>query len=111
MMARALRLAERGAYTARPNPMVGCVIAHGEEIVGEGWHQRTGGPHAEPPGETPITAIPPVGPLQVSVRLPQKPKSITLQPEGTPLAVTWKDGLATVTVERLDLYSILVVDP
>lgn len=46
-MQRALRLAERGAYTARPNPMVGCVIAHGEEIVGEGWHQRTGGPHAE----------------------------------------------------------------
>jgi diaminohydroxyphosphoribosylaminopyrimidine deaminase/5-amino-6-(5-phosphoribosylamino)uracil reductase len=46
-MARALRLAERAAFTARPNPMVGCVIAHGERIVGEGWHQRTGGPHAE----------------------------------------------------------------
>ncbi len=46
-MARALRLAERAAYTARPNPMVGCVIAHGSEVVGEGWHQRTGGPHAE----------------------------------------------------------------
>ncbi|MCI4567686.1 bifunctional diaminohydroxyphosphoribosylaminopyrimidine deaminase/5-amino-6-(5-phosphoribosylamino)uracil reductase RibD [Lysobacter sp. CFH 32150] len=47
MMARALRLAERGAYTTKPNPMVGCVIAHGDEIVGEGWHQRKGGPHAE----------------------------------------------------------------
>ncbi|MDI1254260.1 bifunctional diaminohydroxyphosphoribosylaminopyrimidine deaminase/5-amino-6-(5-phosphoribosylamino)uracil reductase RibD [Thermomonas sp.] len=47
MMARALRLAERGAFTTRPNPMVGCVIAHGEEVVGEGWHQRKGGPHAE----------------------------------------------------------------
>lgn len=47
MMARALRLAERGAYTTRPNPMVGCVIAHGEEAVGEGWHQRSGEPHAE----------------------------------------------------------------
>ncbi|MBV2210264.1 MAG: bifunctional diaminohydroxyphosphoribosylaminopyrimidine deaminase/5-amino-6-(5-phosphoribosylamino)uracil reductase RibD [Thermomonas sp.] len=47
LMARALRLAERGAYTTRPNPMVGCVIAHGEEVVGEGWHQRKGGPHAE----------------------------------------------------------------
>ncbi|MFL9583102.1 bifunctional diaminohydroxyphosphoribosylaminopyrimidine deaminase/5-amino-6-(5-phosphoribosylamino)uracil reductase RibD [Stenotrophomonas sp. AB1(2024)] len=46
-MARALRLAERGLYTARPNPMVGCVIAHGDRVVGEGWHQRTGGPHAE----------------------------------------------------------------
>jgi diaminohydroxyphosphoribosylaminopyrimidine deaminase/5-amino-6-(5-phosphoribosylamino)uracil reductase len=47
MMARALRLAERGAYTTRPNPMVGCVLAHGDEVVGEGWHQRKGGPHAE----------------------------------------------------------------
>jgi diaminohydroxyphosphoribosylaminopyrimidine deaminase / 5-amino-6-(5-phosphoribosylamino)uracil reductase len=47
MMARALRLAQRGAYTTRPNPMVGCVIARGDEVVGEGWHQRKGGPHAE----------------------------------------------------------------
>jgi diaminohydroxyphosphoribosylaminopyrimidine deaminase / 5-amino-6-(5-phosphoribosylamino)uracil reductase len=47
MMARALRLAERGAYTTKPNPMVGCVLAHGDDVVGEGWHQRKGGPHAE----------------------------------------------------------------
>ena len=47
MMAQALRLAERGLYTTKPNPMVGCVIAHGDEVVGEGWHQRKGGPHAE----------------------------------------------------------------
>ena len=47
MMARALRLAERGAYTTRPNPMVGCVIARGHEVVGEGFHQRAGEAHAE----------------------------------------------------------------
>ncbi|HJU27267.1 MAG TPA: bifunctional diaminohydroxyphosphoribosylaminopyrimidine deaminase/5-amino-6-(5-phosphoribosylamino)uracil reductase RibD [Rhodanobacteraceae bacterium] len=47
MMARALRLAERGLYTTQPNPRVGCVIAHGDEVVGEGWHARAGGPHAE----------------------------------------------------------------
>jgi diaminohydroxyphosphoribosylaminopyrimidine deaminase/5-amino-6-(5-phosphoribosylamino)uracil reductase len=47
MMARALRLAERGAFTTKPNPMVGCVLAKGDEVVGEGWHQRAGGPHAE----------------------------------------------------------------
>ena len=47
VMARALRLAERGAFTTRPNPMVGCVLAHGDAVVGEGWHQRKGGPHAE----------------------------------------------------------------
>lgn len=47
LMARALRLAERAAYTTKPNPMVGCVLAHGDEVVGEGFHQRKGGPHAE----------------------------------------------------------------
>lgn len=47
MMAQALRLAERGAYTTKPNPMVGCVIAQGDAVVGEGWHRRAGGPHAE----------------------------------------------------------------
>jgi len=47
MMARALRLAERGAYTTRPNPMVGCVLAHGDEVVGEGFHARAGEAHAE----------------------------------------------------------------
>lgn len=46
-MARALRLAERGIYTATPNPRVGCVIVREGRVVGEGWHERTGGPHAE----------------------------------------------------------------
>ena len=46
-MARALRLAERGRYTAHPNPVVGCVIVNNGAVVGEGWHERTGAPHAE----------------------------------------------------------------
>ena len=46
-MARALTLAERGLYTTTPNPRVGCVIVGGGEIVGEGFHERAGGPHAE----------------------------------------------------------------
>jgi diaminohydroxyphosphoribosylaminopyrimidine deaminase/5-amino-6-(5-phosphoribosylamino)uracil reductase len=46
-MARALRLAERGAFTTQPNPRVGCVIAHADQVMGEGWHRRAGGPHAE----------------------------------------------------------------
>ncbi len=46
-MARAIELARRGWYTARPNPRVGCVIVSKGEIVGEGWHQRAGEPHAE----------------------------------------------------------------
>jgi diaminohydroxyphosphoribosylaminopyrimidine deaminase/5-amino-6-(5-phosphoribosylamino)uracil reductase len=46
-MARALRIAEKGLYTTDPNPRVGCVLTWGNEVVGEGWHQRAGGPHAE----------------------------------------------------------------
>jgi len=46
-MARALRLAERGLFTTRPNPQVGCVIARDAVVLGEGWHQRAGEPHAE----------------------------------------------------------------
>jgi diaminohydroxyphosphoribosylaminopyrimidine deaminase / 5-amino-6-(5-phosphoribosylamino)uracil reductase len=44
---RALELAVRGRGTTHPNPMVGCVLADGEHVVGEGWHERAGAPHAE----------------------------------------------------------------
>ncbi|HEY2841818.1 MAG TPA: bifunctional diaminohydroxyphosphoribosylaminopyrimidine deaminase/5-amino-6-(5-phosphoribosylamino)uracil reductase RibD [Pirellulales bacterium] len=46
-MRRALALAELGRGLVEPNPLVGCVIARGAEIIGEGWHARYGGPHAE----------------------------------------------------------------
>ena len=46
-MARALRLAERGMYTTTPNPRVGCVLVRDDQVIGEGWHERAGGPHAE----------------------------------------------------------------
>ena len=47
MMARALRLAARGRFSAHPNPMVGCVLVRDGTIVGEGWHRRAGDAHAE----------------------------------------------------------------
>lgn len=47
MMARAVQLAWRGRYSTHPNPRVGCVIAQGNRIVGEGWHERAGEAHAE----------------------------------------------------------------
>lgn len=46
-MAQALRLAERGLYTTDPNPRVGCIVVKDGVVVGEGWHQRAGSPHAE----------------------------------------------------------------
>lgn len=47
MMNRAIQLARKGFYTTRPNPSVGCVIVKDNHIVGEGYHQKAGGPHAE----------------------------------------------------------------
>jgi diaminohydroxyphosphoribosylaminopyrimidine deaminase/5-amino-6-(5-phosphoribosylamino)uracil reductase len=47
MMRRALRLAMGGRGSVEPNPMVGCVIVQQGRVIGEGFHQRFGGPHAE----------------------------------------------------------------
>jgi diaminohydroxyphosphoribosylaminopyrimidine deaminase / 5-amino-6-(5-phosphoribosylamino)uracil reductase len=46
-LARALELAAHGLYTTDPNPRVGCVIASGDRVLGEGWHVRAGEGHAE----------------------------------------------------------------
>jgi diaminohydroxyphosphoribosylaminopyrimidine deaminase/5-amino-6-(5-phosphoribosylamino)uracil reductase len=46
-MERALELAERGRGTTYPNPVVGAVVVRDGEVIGEGWHERKGGPHAE----------------------------------------------------------------
>jgi diaminohydroxyphosphoribosylaminopyrimidine deaminase / 5-amino-6-(5-phosphoribosylamino)uracil reductase len=46
-LARALELAERGRGATHPNPVVGAVVVSDGEVVGEGWHERKGGPHAE----------------------------------------------------------------
>ena len=46
-MRRAIELAERGRGTTYPNPLVGAVVVRDGEVVGEGWHERRGEPHAE----------------------------------------------------------------
>jgi len=46
-MRRAIELAERGRGSTYPNPLVGAVVVNGGEVVGEGWHERRGEPHAE----------------------------------------------------------------
>lgn len=68
-MERARDLAERGRYTAAPNPLVGAVVVRGGEIVGEGWHERAGGPHAE------VTALESAGPAAAGADL-----YVTLEP-------------------------------
>ena len=46
-MAQALRMARKGMYSTHPNPRVGCVIVKDAKLVSQGWHEFTGGPHAE----------------------------------------------------------------
>lgn len=46
-LGRAFELAALGLMTTQPNPRVGCVLVRDGVVVGEGWHQRRGGPHAE----------------------------------------------------------------
>ena len=47
LMRRAIALAEKGRYSVSPNPMVGCLIVRDGVVIGEGFHQRAGEPHAE----------------------------------------------------------------
>ena len=46
-MKKALELAYLGRYSTQPNPMVGCVLVKNNQIIGQGYHQKRGGPHAE----------------------------------------------------------------
>jgi diaminohydroxyphosphoribosylaminopyrimidine deaminase/5-amino-6-(5-phosphoribosylamino)uracil reductase len=46
-MSRALQLAAHGLYTTTPNPRVGCVLVKDGQVIGEGWHEKAGQPHAE----------------------------------------------------------------
>ena len=70
---------------------------------------NTSGPHADAP-DGGITAIEPTGPLTVKIRLRRAPASITQQPEGQQLDVIYQDGCASVTLPRLEIYSILVIE-
>ncbi len=70
-MLRAMELAKLGLGSVSPNPMVGCVIVHGNQIIGEGWHQKYGGPHAE------VMAI---GQVKNKALLPESTVFVSLEP-------------------------------
>ena len=102
---------------ALPEPIVKVTGAKDVDVSPRTLHEKlsihlvnTSGPHADAP-DGGITEIKPVGPLTVSIRLARAPKSITMQPEGKLLDTAWADGRATVTLPRLELYSILLVEP
>ncbi|MEX1221453.1 MAG: bifunctional diaminohydroxyphosphoribosylaminopyrimidine deaminase/5-amino-6-(5-phosphoribosylamino)uracil reductase RibD [Idiomarina sp.] len=72
-MQQALDLAEQGRFSAAPNPCVGCVIVADGQIIGEGFHQRAGTPHAE------INAISAIG-RENSSQLKGATAYVTLEP-------------------------------
>jgi diaminohydroxyphosphoribosylaminopyrimidine deaminase / 5-amino-6-(5-phosphoribosylamino)uracil reductase len=94
---RALELAERGRGTTRQNPVVGAVVVRDGEVVGEGWHERKGGPHAE------VAALEAAGEVARGATL-----YVTLEPCRTfgrtpPCTVAVLDaGVARVVVASLD---------
>jgi hypothetical protein len=55
-----------------------------------------------------IDFVPPVGPLQVRLRMPRRPRRVSVEPGGHALDGSWSDGLWSGTLERLDLHRILV---
>jgi hypothetical protein len=67
---------------------------------------NTSGPHATEPIQQTIT---PLGPLQVTLRLPRKPARITLEPGAHPLTFAYHDGRAHFAVPRVEIYDIVVV--
>lgn len=100
-MAHALALAERGRATCRPNPMVGCVLVRDGAVVGQGWHERAGGPHAEiaaladsadPRGATAYVTLEPcnhhgrTGPCSVALRDAEVAAVVYATPDPSPQA-------------------------
>ena len=69
---------------------------------------NTAGPHADQ--KKPLhDSIPVVGPLDLTIRATTKPARITLEPGAQPLTFTWRNGEARVTVPRLEIHSVVMV--
>jgi hypothetical protein len=70
---------------------------------------NTAGPHADL--KSPIhDSIPPVGPLEITVRTGKKPERIAVEPGGEQVSFEFKDGEARLTLPRLAIHSVLVID-
>ena len=70
---------------------------------------NTAGPHAANSVHT-YDGIPPIGPLTVTLRLPQKPKQVTLQPQNRALKFAFRDGKLSFAVDRVEIYDIVVIE-
>jgi hypothetical protein len=70
---------------------------------------NTAGPHADDKVNV-FDEIPVVGPLTITIRCEEQPQRITSQPSGTELPLSWSDGKATVTLPRLEIHEVIVVE-
>jgi hypothetical protein len=70
---------------------------------------NTAGPHDEPRGAL-MDSILPVGPLQITIRLPKQPTTITQEPGGQKLAFEYRDGETQLTVPRLEIHCVIAVE-
>jgi len=69
---------------------------------------NTAGPHADKSVYV-FDEIPPIGPLEIMVRLPEKPSGVKLEPEGADLDFEYRDGLLTLVLPRLEIHSIILI--
>ncbi|MDO8335618.1 MAG: hypothetical protein Q7T74_02430, partial [Candidatus Saccharibacteria bacterium] len=70
---------------------------------------NTSGPHSNPRTTT-FDEIPIVGPLTVSIRSPQKPKEVKLEPNGGSIPYKFSNGKIEVVLQKLDIHNIVVVE-
>jgi hypothetical protein len=70
---------------------------------------NTAGPHAVERIHT-YNDIPPIGPLDITVQLAEKPKKVTLQPDNRALKYSYKEGKLSFTLDRLEIYEILIIE-
>jgi hypothetical protein len=70
---------------------------------------NTAGPHADVSSPI-LDSIPPVGPLELAIRMAARPKSVTLEPGGQALGFEYRDGVARATVSRLDIHGVVVIE-
>jgi hypothetical protein len=98
-----------------PQPMVEVTGSHHVDVSVCRNHGQllvnlvnTAGPHEQEKQQT-FDYIPPIGPLQVNVRLAKTPRAMRLEPAGLDLPFTWRDGVATVAVPKVALHEVIVV--
>ncbi len=99
-----------------PEPLVEVTGSHFVDVVPTRQDGKlmvnlinTAGPHHDPSVYT-YDEIPPLGPLSVTIRTAKQPKSVTIQPADEKLAFSFQDGKIKLTVQRIAIHEVIVVE-